>query len=191
MHHEPEEQDLDTVTALLLQAKYLLSISSFSHTHAVISEAASLAMRMGLHLDDECLSETFTTEQLLERRRVFAVTYYMDIYTSGAFGLPRALRTANVKQMLGLPDEAIYDEGRTLNAEDPTSWVAETVLVQKLMRIYAKISQYRSVSLFEIEMTCCPNTRADLYFEWQDLSRSSQQSIDFVLEIESDLKIWQ
>lgn len=142
VNEERERCNLDSIMAMILQARYLLSTSTFSKAHEVLSAAMSAATRMGLHLDDSTLRSTLTTSDLYERRRVFAVLYMMDTYLAFALGLPRTLRSADVGQTLGLPENSLLDEGEALIAQHPSSSIAETILSQKLYRIYAKIQDH-------------------------------------------------
>lgn len=139
MHQEREQYDLDLVRALILQARYLLSVSSFSDSHASLISAASAAMHLGLHLNHASLKATFTAGELYERRKVFSVIYSMEASMSFALGLPRSLKHADERQTLALREDQLADKGVAMIAANPFSTAAETVLAQQIMQIYARI----------------------------------------------------
>lgn len=128
---------------MIMHARYLLFISTFSDAHAALSSAISAAMHMGLHLDDSASHNIFTKAERYNRRRVFAVLNMMETYLAYVLGLPRALRAACAKQTLGLPDEDLLDEGKAFISHDPTRPAAESVLNQKLVKIHAKIHDHQ------------------------------------------------
>lgn len=103
-----------------------------------------MATHLGLHFDDSALRAHYTTDELDERRRVFAIVYMMDTYISFVLGLPRTLSYADPKQTLGLPHEDLHDEGQGLLERDATSPLAETIMAQKMFYIYAKILDHQS-----------------------------------------------
>lgn len=153
---------------MLLHSRYLLSTSTFSDAHAALSVAISAAMHMGIHLDDTPLQSSFSDDELYNRRRVLASISATETSIAFSLGLPRMLRTADPKQVLGLRKEDLMDEGNAMIARDVTTPEAETVLNQKLSRIYSKILDRQYNQAIE-----------------------TQPSLDWMSEIDVELKEWE
>lgn len=114
-----------------------------SKAYSHICIGISTALRMGLHVTGQPMRLSFTTEELFQRRKVFATLNMMDIYLSSLLGMPNILKDADLEQTLSLPDDELHDGGASFIRENPTSAVAETILCQKINLILAKILESR------------------------------------------------
>lgn len=172
VNQEREPYDLDLIRALVLQTRYLQAFSSFSAAHATVLAAASAAMHLGLHLNHANLKASFTAKELYERRKLFAVIHSVETALCFTLGLPRTLKQADQQQILGLPEDALADEGAAVIAADPFSRLAETVMAQKALSIGAIVHDDRTarpsaiptdrIALAEAELQRWESTLPDL-----------------------------
>lgn len=138
-----DSQGLDSIRAIIYQSRYLLSASMMSKAYSLICTGAATALRMGLHVSSPALRSAFSSDELLQRRRVFATLNMADTYLSSLLGLPKILRYADQEQTLGLRDEDMLDGGRAFIMRNPTELSAESVLCQKLNNILARLNESR------------------------------------------------
>lgn len=113
-----------------------------SDAHSLLVTGISAAIRMGMHVSDPGPG-FFSAEELLQRRRVFAVMNMMDTYLASLLGLPKVVNNADFEQTIGLSDEDLPDLGHDFILRHPTDPVAEAALCQKLSIILAKMSDHR------------------------------------------------
>lgn len=107
--------------------------------YTCLSGGVAAALRMGLHISSPRMREKFSSEEMFQRRRVFAHLNMLDTYVSSLVGLPRTTRDADQEQMVGLQDIDLTDNGRTFLAHSPASSIAETALLEKLCIIVGNI----------------------------------------------------
>lgn len=117
---------------------------SKAYSHVCTGIAA--ALRMGLHASGPIFYASFSHEELLQRRRVFATLNMMDTYLSSLLGLPKMVKNAAPEQILGLRQEDLADEGQRFILQNPTTPAAETILCQKLNNILARVNDSRFCS---------------------------------------------
>lgn len=135
---------LDSLRAVICQARYLLSASKMSSAYSKICTGVGIAFRLGLHISGGGVETKFSREELYQRRRVFAALNMMDTYLSSLLGLPKNIKTHSIELVLGLRDGDIPDQGRRLVEQEPYTPASETLLCQKLNDIIAKMHESRS-----------------------------------------------
>ena len=138
--------DLDSIRAITYQAKYLSEASITSEAYLRVCCGISASLKMGLHVSSRTLRTlqyNLSDEELFQRRRVFAVLHCMDAYMSSALGMPMMVKDAEHSETLGVREEDLADEGRSLVQQEPNSYLATTVLCQKLNWIVANIQRDR------------------------------------------------
>lgn len=136
--------NLDSIRAVICQVRFLSSMSMISKAYSHICVGIAAALRMGLHTFSPALRSTFSTDELFERRKVFATLNMMAMYLSSSLGMPNILKDADVEQSLGLRDEDLVDEGAGYVSRNPTSPLAETVICQKINNILSKVLESRN-----------------------------------------------
>lgn len=97
------------------------------------------ALRMGLHLPGSSFGGSFMDRQLTQRRQVFAVLNFMDVFISSVLGIRHTLEGVDRDQLIAVPEEETFDDGRSFVERNPYSPTSETILIGKLYRIQVKI----------------------------------------------------
>lgn len=118
-------------------------MSMISKAYSQICIGVAIALRLGLHTTSSAVGAKFSTDELFERRKVFATLNMMEVYLSSLLGLPLILKDADANQKLGLRDEDLTDEGRSYVLRDASSPLAQTVLCQRVNQILAKVCDTR------------------------------------------------
>lgn len=137
-----DSNDLDSIRAMICQTRYLASAEMLTKAYARISAAMAQGLRMGLHVasSNPSLKETFSDEELFQRRRVFASLNMYETFVSSTVGIPRTTRTADATQMVGL---YLTEDGRSFVDHRPDSPIAETATLEKLCIIAGEIMEDR------------------------------------------------
>lgn len=136
-----DNNDLDSIRAIICCANYLMSASMASKAYAAISIAVGAALRMGLHTYSPAFREQFSAHELTQRRQVFASLNFTQTYLSSMLGMPMLLQSVDPEQLLPLPEADVHDDGKRLVAAQPTSPASNSVLLCKLGRILAEVVQ--------------------------------------------------
>lgn len=162
---------LDSLRAIICQARYLLSKSKMSSAYSKVCTGVGIAFNLGLHVSGASMEARFSAEEQYQRRRVFATLNMMDTYLSSLLGLPKNVKTSNPELILGLRDEDIADLGKRSVERNPYTAASETLLCQKLNDIIAKMHAARSA------LKDHPVLNSEQHYE-EDLDWVSQRADD-------------
>ncbi|QIW96677.1 hypothetical protein AMS68_002195 [Peltaster fructicola] len=138
---------LDSIRAIIILANYLLSASMASKAHTIICMGIAAALRMGLHVSSATLREQYSAHELTQRRTVFAVLNFTQVYLSSVLGMPLLLKEPDPMQRISVPEEEMHDQGDSLVTKQPLSPVVATILMCRLLQVLADVTKtYESVS---------------------------------------------
>lgn len=129
-----------------------------SKAYAAISIGVGAALRMGLHVYSQGIREQFSPHELFQRRKVFAILNFTQCYLSSMLGMPMLIQNADPEQLLPVPEDHIWDQGRNLVIQQPTSPVANTILLCKLGLVLAEVVQ----SHFQEDRGKSPSRRSSI-----------------------------
>lgn len=127
--------NLDSIRAVICQARYLVSISLVSRAYSQVCIGIGAALRLGLHTSSVSLHGDFSDAELLQRRRVFASLYLMETYLVSILGIPKILRDPESEPIIGMKEEdlARLSLGPCSNSTDMS--MLEAMACQKLYHI--------------------------------------------------------
>lgn len=122
-----------------------------SKAHTLICMGIAAALRMGLHVSSSSIRQQYSSYELTERRRVFAVLYFTQVYLSSVLGVPLLLKDPDPQQTIAVPEEDLHDQGESLVSKEPLSPVSATILTCKLMQVLAEVTKtYQTASAGEL-----------------------------------------
>ncbi|KAF2720983.1 hypothetical protein K431DRAFT_269508 [Polychaeton citri CBS 116435] len=171
--------DLDSIRATILQTQYLLSASMMSQAYSSLCTGAAAALRMGLHVSYRDIDGSYSSHELTQRRKVFAVLNMLDTYVASLVGLPKTLRDADVGQTLGIPQEHMSDHGAGFIASNPHSTVVESILTQQLFNVVARVNNSR----FPIQRTTSLSTVEAMGASYEDVAQWQAEMVEWHEEL--------
>jgi hypothetical protein len=171
-------RDLRQIQAIIFMIMFLQSSAKLSTCYAYIGVALRSALRMGLH---RSFTDSFSPIEAETRKRVFWVIQRMDTYVGALLGLPHSLNAEDIDQEFPseVDDEFITEDGILPVPAGHVSFMSAANAHTTLIQILDKIVHY----IYPLKGSG-PKVNGRP-------AKSYSVSYAKILEIESDLKVWQ
>jgi hypothetical protein len=168
-------QGLDTIRAVICQARFLASASAIPSAYTTVCRAIGMALRAGFHASDPPARGKLPANERFQQRRVLATLNMMDTYLSSLLGLPKNVQSPVNEQPFDLEDEARTRADEGIALENPYTPANEALLCQQINVILSRI--YRDRYLFGQDRCLSPG-------------RIHDDDIDWVMIREAELSEW-